>query len=221
MSETSNLAKCRLFSQAKRIHLIFRKRPPQWSISDWLKRLAISWNWKFVDENVVKIGPYQLELTPYYFELLWREWQAWKNWYLPPWSLKGKTVLDVGAGCGETALFYYYHGAKKVIAVEPQVSLTPLLKRNMDRNRWDMQVVEGRFQPSMLEWNFDFMKMDGEGCEDLLLKAERIPPCAMEVHERTVLDSLTRRFVLKVLPQKENWIVQNFLEPNDNALPRR
>ncbi len=219
MSETSNLAKCRLFSQAKRIHLIFRKRPPQWSISDWLKRLAISWNWKFVDENVVKIGPYQLELTPYYFELLWREWQAWKNWYLPPWSLNGKTVLDVGAGCGETALFYYYHGAKRVIAVEPQTSLTRLLKKNMERNRWDMQVVEGLFQPSMLEWNVDFMKMDGEGCEDLLLKAERIPPCAIEVHEKAVLDSLTRRFELKVLPQKENWIIQNFLEPMNDSAP--
>jgi len=177
---------------------------------DWLKHLAISWRWKFVDENVVKIGPYVLELTPYYFELLWREWQAWKSWYLPPWSLGGKTVLDVGAGCGETSLFYYYHGAKKVIAVEPQASLTPLLKTNMVRNNWNMEIVEGPFQPSMLEWDFDFMKMDGEGCEDLLLNADRLPACAIEVHAEAVLDRLKGRFELKVLPQKENWIVQNF-----------
>jgi SAM-dependent methyltransferase len=186
---------------------------------DWLKHLAVSWNWKFVDGNSVKIGPYVLELTPQYFELLWREWQAWKNWYLPPWSLKGKTVLDVGAGCGETALFYYYHGAKKVIAVEPQPSVTPLLKTNMERNKWNMKIVEGPFQLSMLEWNFDFMKMDGEGCEGLLLKADRLPPCAIEVHRGAVLDSLKERFGLKVLPQKEIWIAQNFLEPEDD-LPR-
>jgi hypothetical protein len=177
---------------------------------DWLKHLAVSWNWKIVDGNAVKIGPYVMELTPYYFELLWREWRAWKNWYLPPWSLKGKTVLDVGAGCGETALFYYYHEAKKVIAVEPQLCLTPLLKRNMARNKWNMEIVEGPFQASMLEWDFDFMKMDGEGCEDLLLKADRLPPCAIEVHDGAVLDRLRGKFGLKVLPQKENWIAQNF-----------
>jgi precorrin-6B methylase 2 len=165
-----------------------------------------------VDDNTVKIGPYVLELTPYYFELLWREWQAWKNWYLPPWSLKGKTVLDVGAGCGETALFYYYHGAKKVIAVEPQAVLAPFLKRNMTRNEWDMQIVEGRFQLSMLEWDFDFMKMDGEGVENMLLRAESLPPCAIEVHNRIVTDTLARRFQLRVLAQKGTWIVQNFVE---------
>lgn len=192
--------------------MILRRRPPRWSILDWLKHLAISWNWKFVDGNSVKIGPYVLELTPYYFELLWREWQAWKNWYLPPWSLKGKVVLDVGAGCGETALFYYLHGAKRVIAVEPQASLTALLKTNMTRNKWNMEIVEGPFQLSILQRDFDFMKMDGEGCEDLLLKTDRLPSCAIEVHDEAVLNRLTGRFELKVLPQKENWIVQNFSE---------
>jgi predicted RNA methylase len=128
-------------------------------------------------------------------------------------------VLDVGAGCGETALFYYYHGAEKVIAVEPQPSVTPLLKTNMERNKWNMKIVEGPFQLSMLEWNFDFMKMDGEGCEDLLLEVDRLPPCAIEVHSGPILDSLKERFGLKVLPQKEIWIAQNFLEPKDDDLP--
>jgi predicted RNA methylase len=184
---------------------------------DWLKHLAISWNWKIVNDNSVKIGPYVLEVTPYYLELLWREWQAWKDWYLPPWSLRGKTVLDVGAGCGETALFYYYHGANKVIAVEPEPVLTPILKRNVARNEWNMEIVETPFEPSMLEWSFDFMKMDGEGCENTLLTADTLPPCAVEVHNRAVLDGLTRSFGLTVLPQKENWIVQNFLEPKDDG----
>ena len=32
--------------------------------------------------------------------------------------VRGKTVLDVGAGCGETAFFYRLYGAKKVVAIE-------------------------------------------------------------------------------------------------------
>jgi predicted RNA methylase len=165
-----------------------------------------------VGKDTVKIGPYVLELAPYYFELLWREWQSWKSWYLPPWSLKGKTVLDVGAGCGETALFYYLHGASRVIAIEPQSSLTHLLRKNIARNNWDMEVVEGPFQMPMLDWNFDFMKMDGEGCEAQLLTADSIPPCAIEVHEKTVVEGLRERFGMDILPQKENWILQNFVE---------
>ncbi len=165
-----------------------------------------------VGNDSVKIGPYELELTPYYFGLLWREWRAWKNWYLPPWSLAGKTVLDVGAGCGETALFYYLHGASRVIAIEPQTSLVPLLRKNMSRNKWDMKVVEGPFDLSMLDWSFDFMKMDGEGCETHLLTANTIPPCAIEVHDKVIVDGLKERFGMDILPQKENWILQNFVQ---------
>ena len=165
-----------------------------------------------VGDDIVKIGPYKLELTPYYFELLWREWRSWKNWYLPPWSLKGKTVLDVGAGCGETALFYYLHGASRVIAIEPETSLVPLLRGNMSRNKWDMKVVEGPFDLSMLDWNFDFMKMDGEGCETELLTANSIPPCAIEVHDKVTVHGLKERFGMDILPQKENWIIQNFVQ---------
>ena len=75
-----------------------------------------------------------------------------------------------------------------------------------------MDIVEGPFQTSMLEWTFDFMKMDGEGCEKLLFEVDRLPPCAIEVHEQMVVDRLTERFDLTVLPQKDNWIVQNFVQ---------
>ena len=208
--KTPKFGRSQQLSKVGKAILILRKRIPGWSLMDWMKHLAISWNWKMLDKDVVEIGRYTLELTPYYFELLWREWRSWKNWYLPPWSLKGKTVLDVGAGCGETALFYYSHGASKVIAVEPQSSLISLLRSNMARNKWEMQIVEGPFQPSMLEWDFDFMKMDGEGCETLLLGANSLPPCAIEVHDTASLEGLRGKFGLEVLPQKDNWILQNF-----------
>ncbi len=189
--------------------MILRRRSPGWSYWDWLKHLAVSWNWRMVSDDQIKIGPYVLEVTPYYMELLWREWRAWSKWYLPPWPLYGKTVLDVGAGCGETALFYYYHGAEKVIAVEPEPSLAPLLKRNGDRNHWNMEIIARPFDESMLGRRFDFMKMDGEGCEAQLLSLEVLPPCAIEVHDGTDAEMLQERFGLEVLPQKGNWILRN------------
>ena len=195
--------------RARRNYLIFRGRSPGWSYWDWLKHLVVSWNWRMLDDHNVKVGPFVLEVTPYYMELLWREWRAWSKWYLPPWSLQGKTVLDIGAGCGETALFYYCHGAEKVIAVEPEPSLAPLLKRNGDRNRWNMEIIERPFDRSMLGWSFDFMKMDGEGCETQLLTAYSLPPCAIEVHNKIDAQMLEERFGLEVLPQKGNWILRN------------
>lgn len=162
-----------------------------------------------VSDNQVRIGSNLLEVTPYYMELLWREWRAWSTWYLPAWSLRGRTVLDVGAGCGETALFYYHHGASRVIAVEPEPSLVPLLRKNKDHNRWNMEIVERPFDTSMLSWTFDFMKMDCEGCETLLLKVASLPPCAIEVHEEQTFRKLREAFGLEVLTQKGNWILRN------------
>jgi hypothetical protein len=82
-----------------------------------------------------------------------------------------------------------------------------------------MKVVEGPFDLSMLQWNFDFMKMDGEGCETQLLSANSIPPCAIEVHDKVVVEGLKERFAMSVLPQKENWILQNFVcQRNDGGM---
>ena len=65
------------------------------------------------------------------------------------------------------------------------------------------------------------MKMDGEGCENTIVTARFLPPCVIEVHDGTVLANLRRRFGLTVLPQKENWIAQNFLaQKNDDILPQ-
>jgi hypothetical protein len=47
--------------------------------------------------------------------IIYSEFDQFEKYYLPPFSLKDKTVLDVGACCGETAYFYLQHDAKKVI----------------------------------------------------------------------------------------------------------
>src|SRR5437867_10380800 len=41
------------------------------------------------------------------------ELDLWHKWYLPPDGVEGKIVVDMGAGCGETAQFYLLHGAKQ------------------------------------------------------------------------------------------------------------
>ncbi len=55
-----------------------------------------------------------LKMTPVCRAILEHELEMWHNMYLP---VSG-TVLDVGAGCGETAFFYLKHGAKQVVCIE-------------------------------------------------------------------------------------------------------
>ena len=57
----------------------------------------------------------RLKLLPEHLNYVMTELQEWHAFYLP---VPPGNVVDLGAGCGETALFYLMHGAKKVIAIE-------------------------------------------------------------------------------------------------------
>ena len=50
------------------------------------------------------------------------------------WNLENKTVLDVGANVGDTALKFLSHGAKKVVSLEPNKSLKKYFILNMQKN---------------------------------------------------------------------------------------
>jgi ubiquinone/menaquinone biosynthesis C-methylase UbiE len=50
----------------------------------------------------------KLKMPSHYATLMLKEWDIWEKCYLPPFTLKGKTVLDVGVGYGETALFLFF-----------------------------------------------------------------------------------------------------------------
>jgi len=135
-----------------------------------------------------------LKLTSQHVYLVVDEWKDWERYYLPHFSLDGKTVLDVGAGCGETAFLFFLHGARKVIAVEPNSKAIEYLRENIQRNKWNVEVIPGCFSLEHLKLDFDFMKMDAEGCEELLLSLPRLDkPCVIEVHSNTLLNSFIEK----------------------------
>jgi 16S rRNA A1518/A1519 N6-dimethyltransferase RsmA/KsgA/DIM1 with predicted DNA glycosylase/AP lyase activity len=82
------------------------------------------------------------------------ELPEWHGIYLPPGGLKG-TVLDLGAGCGETVFFFLNHGASRVIAVEPDPTAIKHLAHNYGR---DPRVT-------IIPEPVDFIKIDIEGAE--------------------------------------------------------
>src|SRR5207249_11634647 len=55
-----------------------------------------------------------------------KELESWHRLYLP---VKGN-IVDMGAGCGETALFYLRHGADRIVCFESHPSALECLKAN-------------------------------------------------------------------------------------------
>jgi hypothetical protein len=47
-----------------------------------------------------------------------REHAKWNTDYMPPGGLKAKRVLDVGAGCGESAMWFLAQGATGAVCGE-------------------------------------------------------------------------------------------------------
>ncbi len=54
--------------------------------------------------------------------------------YIKEEMLNNKTVVDVGASFGETAVFFALHGASKVYAIEPVKSMYDLIEKNVKLN---------------------------------------------------------------------------------------
>jgi SAM-dependent methyltransferase len=151
---------------------------------------------------------------------LFCEWLDWEKYYLPKSGLVGRTVLDVGAGCGETAHFFFSHGARQVIAIEMDPGQLKLLSRNADVNRWNangrrLKIIPRPFELADLQREeFDFVKMDIEGGESALLQLPALDfPIVLEVHSDQLRDSLSDKFGLSVLarsmPLEHLWLMGN------------
>lgn len=143
-----------------------------------------------------------LHLTTLHASITVTDWRIWSKYYLPSFGLKDKVILDVGAGCGETAHFYLMYGARKVIAIEPDRIAAELLAENAKRNNWNVDVINRGFQLDDLNIAHDFMKMDGEGCEATLLELNddyNLKPCVIEVHSKGLIKQLTAKFHMNVV----------------------
>ena len=149
------------------------------------------------DGFVVRIGNTTLTLPRNYMYLTLMEWDVWRKHYLPEFSLQGKVVLDVGAGCGETAYFYLKHGASKVICVECNEEALAYLRKNSSRNNWNIEIVDHPFELSDINREHDFMKVDCEGGEVVLLSSEQdLGPCVIEVHSAEIRENFMSKFKL-------------------------
>jgi len=144
-----------------------------------------------------------MRLTIYHLSNLLNELESWEQDYLPV-SVDGKVVLSVGDGCGETSLFYLRHGAAKVIAIEKDRESFGLLRENVERNGLNVLPINESFRLEHLKMAFDFMKIDVEGGEHLLLELgpDQLKPCVMEAHrfsDRALPEKLRDRFGMRTV----------------------
>jgi SAM-dependent methyltransferase len=182
------------------------------------KALSLLWDFRWLNEiehnkeyTILEAEGNTLKFLNQYALLIIDEWKEWEKYYIPHFSLHGKTVLDVGAGCGETALLFFLHGAYKVIAVEPNVKAVECLKENVERNNWNVEIVAEPFSLEHLKLDYDFMKVDGEGCEELLSSLPRVDkPCVVEVHNNKLLNKFIKKGWLKIHSMTEDvYLVKN------------
>jgi hypothetical protein len=147
-----------------------------------------------------------LELPPPYLAITLWEWrEIWDKYYIPYFGVKGRTVLDIGAGVGETAHFYFLNGAAKVIAVESEPTNCKILKSNAKRNAWNIEIHSRPFRLSDLLLSYDFFKMDIEGSERMLLRYKRkLKPCIIESHDSEVSEGLVAAFGLNTVCDHSN-----------------
>ncbi len=131
------------------------------------------------------------------------EWPIWEKYLLPSFPLEGKTVLDVGAAGGDTAFFYFTHGAKQVVGVEADPRRCKIFKLNAERLGWDARIICEPFSARHLSIPHDFLKVDCDGGETALLEVDSIKPSAMELHPWIVgqgtVDQIVSKFKMSHL----------------------
>jgi hypothetical protein len=132
--------------------------------------------------------------------------EDWARYYLPI-DVTGLTILDVGAGEGETAKFFLDHGATKIICIEPEPIAAKTLNANALNHPGKIEVYPRFFELSDLSLKHDFMKMDIEGYEESLLSGIQLSaPAVIEVHGLQLRDKF----------RKQNYRIDD--EPNRNGI---
>jgi hypothetical protein len=161
--------------------------------------------WIRIDNEHVAVGKNDVEfvLLRKYAALMANEYVDWGRDYKLPFSLKDKTVLDVGAGCGETIFYFATKGCRNFIAVEPDKECANLLKKNAIQNSLNVKIYNDVFRKAQLNEEFDFIKCDCEGGEAILLDQEIAQPIALEVHGVELFERFIERH-FRTIRKKKN-----------------
>src|SRR5437879_8567004 len=98
----------------------------------------------------------------WYRNVVEKDLDLWHRLYLP---IPKGTVIDMGAGAGETARLFLEHGATKVICIEMDEYALKLLHKNFDN---DNRVI-------IIPEKVDKIKMDIEGSERNMIIETHFP----------------------------------------------
>ena len=161
--------------------------------------------WRVIKTNrenmTIRKGEQPLLLDRYHGGCMLSEVLVWPEVYLPGFSLKGKTVLDIGAGCGETAQFFFDQGAVRVVCVEADYKAASYIAYNVAKSyRWGETEIHGGvpFALEHLSIPHDFLKMDIEGGEKILTEYEgSLGPCRIELHPELIGKETTDKIIKK------------------------
>jgi len=147
---------------------------------------------------LIKLHPLDWSLRSIYYRLLGYGHTTLLNPrdivnYTPPFSIEGRVVLDVGAFCGDSALFFFKLGVRRVICIEPYFS--DLLRATVEKRKLNVEIVPEKFRLDHLSKYHDFCKVDIEGYEEAILDVDprRLKPTIIEVHGRQLLDKFLAR----------------------------
>jgi 2-polyprenyl-3-methyl-5-hydroxy-6-metoxy-1,4-benzoquinol methylase len=168
-----------------------------------------------IDDKHVAIGNKGLKfiMLEEYANIIITEFINWRRDYKFPSSLTNKTILDIGAGCGETIFYFALQGCRNFIAVEPNTQAADLLRMNGENNSLNIKVYNDIFRTSHLNELFDFIKCDCEGGESILLEQEISKPIALEVHGLDLIKKFQKKHFKKVTNPNDNspiCIMRNF-----------
>jgi hypothetical protein len=194
-----------------------RKKLPVWKLGNrtfplwdyWqIKRKIQPYSLKVRADGLweMHVFGYDMVLTDYYGMLVLNESNLWDR-YLAT-DIKDKVVLDVGAGCGETALWFLSKGAKHVVAIESDDKAFELLVQNTKGHSVDC--ISGKFNLDSLNIPHDYLKLDIEGGEDIMLQASDLrydKPFVVEIHDKS-----------KALQWQEKFNLVLLYDPQDSYL---